>query len=114
VLSSDPEVQGGALRPKESLLSNHRGRLPDLQPANAAHHAQLTRIMFAAQKMRIPVVLARAGTVEEIEREFAMMAKSGAPITSLQHLGSCLPQLAVGPPEVRGPRRLGWVVNTVS
>jgi putative ABC transport system substrate-binding protein len=46
-----------------------------LQPENPAHPPRLKRIMSAAQKVGIQVVLAEAGTVQEIEREFAMMTK---------------------------------------
>jgi putative ABC transport system substrate-binding protein len=46
-----------------------------LQPENASHPPRLKRIMSAAQKIGIQVVLAEAGTVQEIEREFAMMTK---------------------------------------
>jgi ABC-type uncharacterized transport system substrate-binding protein len=46
-----------------------------VQPENASHPLRLKRIMSAAQKVGIQVVLAEAGTVQEIEREFALMAK---------------------------------------
>ena len=46
-----------------------------LQPENPAHPQRVIRIMSAAQKVGIQVVLAEAGTVQEIEREFAMMTK---------------------------------------
>jgi len=46
-----------------------------LQPENPAHPPRLKRIMSAAQKVGIQLVLAEAGTVQEIEREFAMMTK---------------------------------------
>lgn len=49
-----------------------------LQPENPAHPPRLKRIMSAAQKVGIQVVLAEAGTGPEIEREFAMMAKERA------------------------------------
>lgn len=44
-----------------------------LQPENPAHPPRLKRIMAAAQKAGIQIVLAEAGTVPEIEREFAML-----------------------------------------
>jgi len=46
-----------------------------LQATNPTHAAVLVRIMSAAQQIGIQVVLAQAGTVEEIGREFAMMTK---------------------------------------
>lgn len=49
-----------------------------LQPENPAHPPQLKRIMSAAQKIGIQIVLAEAGTVPEIEREFTMMTKERA------------------------------------
>jgi len=49
-----------------------------VQPGNPAHPQRLVRIMSAAQKIGIQVVLAEAGTVPEIEREFAMMTKERA------------------------------------
>jgi len=49
-----------------------------LQPENPAHPPRLKRIMSAAQKVGIQVVLAEAGTVQDIEREFAMMTKERA------------------------------------
>jgi putative ABC transport system substrate-binding protein len=49
-----------------------------LHPENAAHPPRLKRIMSAAQKVGIQVVLAEAGTVQEIEHEFAMMTKERA------------------------------------
>jgi putative ABC transport system substrate-binding protein len=49
-----------------------------LQPENPAHPPRLKRIMSAAQKVEIQLVLAEAGTVQDIEREFAMMAKKRA------------------------------------
>jgi len=49
-----------------------------LQPENPAHPQRVIRIMSAAQKVGIQVVLAEAGTVQEIEREFAMMTKERA------------------------------------
>ena len=52
-----------------------------VQPGNPAHPQRLVRIMSAAQKIRIQVVLAEAGTVPEIEREFAMMTKERANAT---------------------------------
>jgi putative ABC transport system substrate-binding protein len=49
-----------------------------LQPGNPAHPQRVIRIMSAAQKVGIQVVLAEAGTVQEIEREFVMMTKERA------------------------------------
>jgi putative tryptophan/tyrosine transport system substrate-binding protein len=49
-----------------------------VQPENPAHPPRVLRIMSAAQKVGIQVVLAEAGTVPEIEREFAMMTKERA------------------------------------
>ena len=49
-----------------------------LQPENPAHPPRLKRIMAAAQKAGIQIVLAEAGTVSEIEREFAMMTNQRA------------------------------------
>jgi putative ABC transport system substrate-binding protein len=49
-----------------------------VQPENPGHPLRLKRIMSAAQKVGIQVVLAEAGTVQEIEREFAMMTKERA------------------------------------
>ena len=49
-----------------------------LQPENPAHPPRLKRIMSAAQKVGIQLVLAEAGTVQDIEREFAMMTKERA------------------------------------
>jgi putative ABC transport system substrate-binding protein len=49
-----------------------------VQPENSAHPPRLKRIMSAAQKVGIQVVLAEAGTVQEIEREFSMMMKECA------------------------------------
>lgn len=49
-----------------------------LQPGNPAHPQRVIRIMSAAQKSGVQVVLAEAGTPPEIEREFAMMAKERA------------------------------------
>jgi putative ABC transport system substrate-binding protein len=46
-----------------------------LQPENPAHPPQLKRTMLAAQKIGIQTVLAEAGTVPDLEREFAVMAK---------------------------------------
>jgi len=50
-------------------------------PGNPAHPQRVVRIMSAAQKVGIQVVLAEAGTVPEIEREFAMMTKERANAT---------------------------------
>jgi putative ABC transport system substrate-binding protein len=49
-----------------------------VNPENPAHPPRVIRIMSAAQKVGIQVVLAEAGPVQEIEREFAMMAKERA------------------------------------
>jgi putative ABC transport system substrate-binding protein len=49
-----------------------------VRPENPSHPGRLKRIMSAAQKVGIQVVLAEAGTVPEIEREFAVMTKERA------------------------------------
>jgi putative ABC transport system substrate-binding protein len=49
-----------------------------LQPGNPAHPQRIIRIMSAAQKGGMQVVLAEAATAQEIEREFAMMTKERA------------------------------------
>jgi len=49
-----------------------------LQPGNPAHPQRVIRIMSAAQKGGMQVVLAEAGTAQEIESEFAMMTKQRA------------------------------------
>ena len=49
-----------------------------LQPGNPAHPQRVIRIMSVAQKGGMQVVLAEAGTVQEIEGEFAMMTKQRA------------------------------------
>lgn len=49
-----------------------------LQPGNPAHPQRVIRIMSAAQKSGMQVVLAEAGTAPEIEREFGMMTKERA------------------------------------
>jgi putative ABC transport system substrate-binding protein len=49
-----------------------------LQPENPAHPLRLKRIMAAAQKAGVQIVLAEAGTIPEIEREFAMMMNQRA------------------------------------
>jgi putative ABC transport system substrate-binding protein len=49
-----------------------------LNPENPAHPPRVVRIMSTAQKVGIQVVLAEAGTVQEIEREFATMTKERA------------------------------------
>jgi len=46
-----------------------------LQPGNPAHPQRVIRIMSAAQKSGMQIVLAEAGTTEAIESEFAMMTK---------------------------------------
>jgi len=47
-------------------------------PANPVHPQRVIRIMSTAQKVGIQVWLAEAGTVQEIEREFAVMTKERA------------------------------------
>jgi putative tryptophan/tyrosine transport system substrate-binding protein len=49
-----------------------------LQPENPGHPLRLKRVMFAAQRIGIQVVLTEAGTVQEIEREFGVMTKERA------------------------------------
>ncbi len=49
-----------------------------LNPGNPAHPQRVIRIMSAAQNVGIQVWLAEAGTVQEIEREFAVMTKERA------------------------------------
>jgi putative ABC transport system substrate-binding protein len=49
-----------------------------LQPENPSHPPRLKRIMSAAQKVGIQVIMAEAGTVQDIDREFAMMTKERA------------------------------------
>jgi putative ABC transport system substrate-binding protein len=49
-----------------------------MQPGNPAHPHRVIRIMSAAQKGGLQVVLAEAGTTQEIEGEFAMMTKQHA------------------------------------
>jgi putative ABC transport system substrate-binding protein len=49
-----------------------------VQPGNPSHPPRVVRIMSAAQKIGIQVVLAEAATAPEIEREFAMMTKERA------------------------------------
>ena len=49
-----------------------------MQPGNPAHPHRVIRIMSAAQKGGLQVVLAEAGTPQEIEGEFAMMTKQHA------------------------------------
>jgi len=49
-----------------------------VHPRNPSHPVQLKRIMSAAQKVGIQVLLAEAGTVTEVEREFTMLAKERA------------------------------------
>ncbi len=44
-------------------------------PENQSHPPQLKRIMLAAQRIGIHVVLAEAGTAPDIEHEFTMMAR---------------------------------------
>jgi putative tryptophan/tyrosine transport system substrate-binding protein len=49
-----------------------------LQTENPAHPSQLKRTMSAAQRVGIQVVLAEAGTAQEIPREFETMTKEHA------------------------------------
>jgi putative tryptophan/tyrosine transport system substrate-binding protein len=49
-----------------------------LNPDNVSHPAQMTRLMLAAQKARIQVVLAEAGTVAGLEPGFASLARERA------------------------------------
>jgi len=53
-------------------------RVAVLLSESPAHPPQLKRTMSAAQKIGIQIVLAEAGTVQEIEREFAMMTRERA------------------------------------
>ena len=73
-------ISAGDLGPK--LLELLKAAVPKmsrvavlLNPGNPAHPQQATRIMTAAQKVGIQVWLAEAGTVQEIEREFAVVTK---------------------------------------
>lgn len=52
-----------------------------LNPGNPAHPQRAIRIMYAAQKVGIQVWLAEAGTIQEIEREFAVVTKERANAT---------------------------------
>jgi putative ABC transport system substrate-binding protein len=47
-------------------------------PDNVSHPAQITRLILAAQKIGVQIVLAEAGTVAEIEPGFAALARDGA------------------------------------
>ena len=49
-----------------------------LNSGNPAHPQRVIRIMSAAQKVGVQVWLAEVGTVQEIEREFAVMTKERA------------------------------------
>ena len=49
-----------------------------IHPRNPSHPLQLKRIMSAAQKVGIQVLLAEAGTVAEVERELTMVTKERA------------------------------------
>ena len=49
-----------------------------LRSESAGQPSQLVTIMSASQKVGIQVVLAQAGTAQEIEREFAMLARERA------------------------------------
>ncbi|HWZ70260.1 MAG TPA: ABC transporter substrate-binding protein [Casimicrobiaceae bacterium] len=49
-----------------------------LNPDNVSHPAQITRLMLAAQKVGVQVVLAEASTVAEIELGFAALERERA------------------------------------
>jgi putative ABC transport system substrate-binding protein len=49
-----------------------------LNPDNLSHPAQMTRLMLAAQKLGVQVVLAEAGTVADIEPGFDSLARQRA------------------------------------
>jgi putative ABC transport system substrate-binding protein len=49
-----------------------------LNPDNASHRAQMKLLMLAAQKVRVRVVRAQAGTVEDIEPAFAALVRERA------------------------------------
>jgi putative ABC transport system substrate-binding protein len=49
-----------------------------MNPGNVAHPAQITRLMLAAQKVGVQVVVAEAGAVAEIEPGFAALARERA------------------------------------
>ena len=49
-----------------------------LNPGNAAHPAQVKRLMSVAEKVAVKVVQARAGTVADIEPGFAALARERA------------------------------------
>ena len=49
-----------------------------LAPDNVGHPDQLKRLMLAAQKIGVQIVLAEAGTVAEIESGFASLARNRA------------------------------------
>jgi putative tryptophan/tyrosine transport system substrate-binding protein len=73
-------ISAGDLGPK--LLELLKAAVPKMSrvavlsnPGNPAHPQRVIRIMSAAQKVGIHVWLAEAGTAQEIEREFAVMAK---------------------------------------
>ncbi len=76
-------ISAGDLGPK--LLELLKAAVPKMSrvavlssPGNPAHPQRVIRIMSAAQKVGIQVWLAEAGTVQEIEREFAVMTKERA------------------------------------
>ena len=76
-------ITAGDLGPK--LLELLKAAVPKMSrvavlsnPGNPAHPPRVIRIMSAAQKVGIQVWLAEASTVQEIEREFAMMTKERA------------------------------------
>ena len=46
-----------------------------LQPENAAHPQQLTKLMLIAQNFGVQIVLAEAGTVDSIEAAFMLFAR---------------------------------------
>jgi putative tryptophan/tyrosine transport system substrate-binding protein len=49
-----------------------------MNPGNVAHPAQITRLMLAAQKVGVQVVVAEAGAVAEIEPGFAALTRERA------------------------------------
>ena len=76
-------ISAGDLGPK--LLEFLKAAVPKMSrvavlsnPGNPAHPQRVIRIMSAAQKIGIQVWLAEAGTIQEIEREFAVMTKERA------------------------------------
>jgi ABC-type uncharacterized transport system substrate-binding protein len=76
-------IGAGDLGPK--LLELLKAAVPKMSrvavlsnPGNPSHPQRVIRIMSAAQKVGVQVWLAEAGTVQEIEREFAVMTKERA------------------------------------